>query len=299
MSMENNDNNRYPRVSVIVPVKNAEKTIEKLLAALSGQDYPAGLLQIIIVDNGSTDGTPDIIRKYPFALEHENKIAGSYAARNKGLSVADGEMIAFTDSDCVPEKDWVRTGVRALLENNAGMAGGKVSFVLPEPPSAAEIIDSLTHMQNEDNIRNRRRAVTANLFVRKTLFDEVGLFAEAESGEDFNWTSKAVQQGFALVYAPDAVIHHPARKMRELMEKSRRTAMGSFSKALQNQSYFRNLFDIANKLVPVPSRRVSRFLIANPKVLLKKGLAVWGVSYLIKLNQLKGMLSLIFEKRGK
>jgi hypothetical protein len=74
--------------------------------------------------------------------------------------------------------------------------------------------------------------------------------------------------------------------------------VGSFKIALQKKSYFRNLFDIADKLVPVPSRKVTGYLIANPKVFLKRGLAIWGVSYLIKLNQLKGIMSLIF-KTGK
>jgi glycosyltransferase involved in cell wall biosynthesis len=216
INKKNNDNG-YPQVTVIVPVKNAEKTIDKLLDALLQQDYPPNKLQVIIVDNGSGDGTPEIIKKYPFIMEYETGIASSYAARNKGLSAANGGIIAFTDSDCLPKADWIRKGVETLLDANADMAGGKVSFILSDPPSAAEMIDSITYMQNEDNIKNKRTAVTANLFVRKNLFEKVGLFAEASSGEDFNWTRKATQKGFSLVYAPEAIIYHPARKMRELL----------------------------------------------------------------------------------
>lgn len=296
---ENSINSRYPQVSVIVPVKNGEKTIEKLLEALGGQDYPASKLQIIIVDNGSTDGTPEIIKKYPFTLEYEHRIASSYAARNKGLAAAEGEIIAFTDSDCVPEKDWVRKGVETLLGKNADMAGGKVSFILSDPPTAAEIIDSVTHMQNEDNIKNKHTAVTANLFVRRKLFDRVGLFAEAKSGEDFNWTKKATNQGFSLVYAPEAIIYHPARKMRELLEKSRRTATGRFKIRQQNKSPYKRIREIVTKLVPVPTKNITRYLLDNPKVLMKHGAAIWGVSYLIKLNQLRGILSLIFKTEEK
>jgi len=295
---EKNNLDPYPRVSVIVPVKNGEKTIGKLLDALAGQDYPVNQLQIIIVDNGSTDGTLEIIKKYPFTLEYEYRIASSYAARNKGLSAANGEIIAFTDADCVPEKDWVRKGVETLLGRNADMAGGKVSFILSDPPEVAEIIDSITYLQNEDNVKNYRRAVTANLFVRKCIFEKAGLFAEVQSGEDFNWTKKAARQGFSLVYAPEAIIYHPARRMRELLGKSRLTAMGSFQKALQNESGLKIISEIADKLVPVPSRKVTRYLISRPIILLKKGLAVWGVAYLIKLNQLRGIMSLIF-KTGK
>ena len=94
----------YPLVSVIVPVKNGEKTIGILLAALLKQNYPQDKMQVIIVDNGSQDNTIEIIKKYPVILEYENEKDSSYAARNKGLAAAQGEIIAFTDADCIPDK---------------------------------------------------------------------------------------------------------------------------------------------------------------------------------------------------
>lgn len=296
-----NMNEEYPGVSVIVPVRNAEKTIEKLINALLEQDYPANRREIIIVDNDSNDRTVDIVKKYPVMLEQENRVRSSYAARNKGLSLAKGEIIAFTDADCIPERDWLSSGVQALLEKEADMAGGKISFILSDHSSASEIIDSVTFMQNEYNIKNKRTAVTANLFVHKELFKQVGFFAEAKSGEDFSWTQRATQRGFSLIYAEQAIIYHPARDLRELLDKGRRVGAGIIKNFLKNKSCFRKIYVVVRQLIPVPSRNVLKFIITDrkDKNYFKCVLAIWVVSYLLHINQFAGMISLIFKSRGK
>ena len=95
-----------PLVSVIVPVYNRGEAIGKCIKSLLAQEYPKKKLEIIIVDNNSNDKTKDTIKKYPvkYLLEKEK---GSYAARNKGIEHAKGEIIAFTDSDCIADKQWV------------------------------------------------------------------------------------------------------------------------------------------------------------------------------------------------
>jgi glycosyltransferase involved in cell wall biosynthesis len=288
-----------PSVSVIVPVRNGEKTIEKLIEALLSQNYQKSYTQIIIVDNSSQDHTIEIIRKYPVILEHENKLASSYAARNKGLSVANGEIIAFTDADCIPKQDWIKEGVCALIEQNSDMAGGKISFLLSARPSAAELIDSVTFMQNEQNIKNRRAAVTANLFVRKELFGKIGLFKEVQSGGDFQWTQKATQNGFSLIYTERAIVDHPARNLRELLGKSRRVVMGILDIPRKRGAYFKIFYIVIRQLTPIPSKNILKSLIAGRKHkdFLKRFFAIWSVSYLLQLNQLAGLLSLIFKIR--
>ena len=152
---EKNYDDKYPLVSVIVLVRNGEKTIEKLLAALQKQDYPHNSIQIIIVNNGSQDNTIGIIKKYPVILEHEKEKAGSYAARNKGILVASGEVIAFTDVDCIPEKSWINKGVRALYKERADIAGGRIKFTFSARKSAAECFDSLNSLRNNRFIYNK------------------------------------------------------------------------------------------------------------------------------------------------
>jgi glycosyltransferase involved in cell wall biosynthesis len=215
-------------VSVIVPVYNSAAFIRKLLDGLEKQDYPQDRREIIIVDNGSNDDTAKIISEYPFILAQENDIQSSYAARNKGISIAKGEIIAFTDADCRPRPDWLSNGVRSLLESGADMVAGKVEFIYSEKPTAAEIYDSITHMQMESQVRERGVAPTANIFVKRDMFDKIGLFdSRVKSGGDAQWTGKATKKGFRLDYCGLAVVAHPTRNFREIIKKVIRTGAGS------------------------------------------------------------------------
>jgi glycosyltransferase involved in cell wall biosynthesis len=194
---------------------------------LRSQDYPSEKYEIIVVDNGSTDATPDTIRQFPVKCLSENKIQSSYAARNEGIRHAVGDIIAFTDSDCMPDTEWIAAGVAALEEQGCDLIGGEVRFVFSPKWSAAEVFDSLTNMQIAQNIAQRQVGKTANLFVRSQVIKEVGLFPDdIRSGGDVIWTHKAVQSGFRIGYAPRAVIAHPARPMGQMIAKQYRVGKG-------------------------------------------------------------------------
>lgn len=222
-----------PNVTVIVPVYNAEKFIGKLLYRLSGQDYPAEKLEIIIVDNGSTDDTKALAAEYPFKILEENKIQSSYAARNKGIENAAGEVLAFTDADCQPLESWVSQGVDALIKSRADIAAGKVEFIYSQKPTAAEIFDSITHMQIESEVIEKGVAPTANLFVKREMFEKIGKFNSfVKSGGDMQWTAKAAKAGFKLIYSSEAVVKHPSRNLAAFLKKVIRTGAGSPHKRL-------------------------------------------------------------------
>ena len=103
-----------PTVSVIVPVKDAARRIPACLGALCAQTWPREALQVIVVDDGSVDETRGRVRAFPVELVTMRHVGSPYAARNLGLERARGEILAFTDSDCVPAKDWVAQGVAKL-----------------------------------------------------------------------------------------------------------------------------------------------------------------------------------------
>jgi glycosyltransferase involved in cell wall biosynthesis len=296
---EKNYNDKYSRVSIIVPVKNGEKTIEKIIVSLLAQDYPKDSTQIIIVDNDSRDHTTEIIRKYPVILEYEDKMASSYAARNKGLSVADGEIIAFTDADCVPEKNWISEGVRALNKEKADMAGGRIEFILSERKSAAECFDSLNSLRNDNFIYCKLGAVTANLFVRATLFSKMGLFPVVQSGGDINWTGRRISNGFSLIYASEAIVYHPARNFVELLGKSWLRGTGILLTLKQRSWWlFRTLYLIIRLLIPIPNRVILKSLLSTKIYPKLKGrrLAIWGISYLSQFCQFCGLAYSFFIK---
>lgn len=107
-------------VSVIVPVYNREELLPNCLASLVAQDYPR--LEIIVIDDGSTDRTAEVARRYPVKVISLDENQGAAIARNEGANAATGDYLAFTDSDCVAPPDWVSKMV-AVLEENPGFVG--------------------------------------------------------------------------------------------------------------------------------------------------------------------------------
>jgi cellulose synthase/poly-beta-1,6-N-acetylglucosamine synthase-like glycosyltransferase len=281
-----------------VPVRNGEKTIGKLLDALQKLDYPEDKMQVIIVDNGSQDNTGEMIKKYPVILEHENEKVSSYAARNKGLSIAHGEIIAFTDVDCIPERSWISKGVLALDNQNADMAGGRIKFIFSGRKSAAECFDSLNNLRNDRFIHYKLGAITANLFVKAGLFEKMGLFQEVTSGGDINWTGMALNNGFSLIYVPEAIVYHPVRNFVDLLWKSWFRGTGLLLTLKQRKwRFFKILYLINRLLIPIPSIVVIKSLIGvkvDPDIKGRR-LAIWGISYLNQLFSLGGLVYSIYR----
>ena len=216
-----------PLITVIIPVYNGRNKIGNLLDSLMDQSYPKSLMEIIVIDNYSTDNPEDIVKKYPVKLLEENDIRSSYAARNKGIKAALGDILAFTDSDCTATYRWIEEGVKMLDGGNTDIVGGRVEFTFSDKKTIAEQYDSMTNMQIEKNIRERGVAKTANLFVRASVFSELGDFpTHVKSGGDVYWTSRATASGYSIKYAPDAVVKHPARNLIQLMKKQFRVGTG-------------------------------------------------------------------------
>ena len=93
-------------VTVVIPVLNQERTLEACLRSLLRQTYPKDRFEVVIVDNNSSDRTREIIRAFPFRYAHEPQ-RSSYAARNRGVSLARGRVVAFMDSDCEADPRWL------------------------------------------------------------------------------------------------------------------------------------------------------------------------------------------------
>lgn len=241
--------NLFPMVSVISPVYNGVEYIDDLINSINNQNYPKELLEIIIVDNKSTDNTKEIVKKYPVKLLEENEVRGSYAARNKGIKNANGDILAFIDSDCIASPQWIKEGIKAFAQD-ADLVGGKVEFYFSDKKTTAEMYDSITNMQIQYNIKERNVAKTANLFVKASLFDEIGLFPHhAISGGDVWWTAMATKAGYKLVYEPNAVVKHPARKLKELLKKQYRVGHGKI-KAINAESRDSNKKSLLKSAVP-------------------------------------------------
>jgi len=224
-----------PQLSVIIPVYNNSSGLRKVLWSLVNQDFDKILYEIIVSDNGSTDKTLDVAKEYadeyPQLVRYviENKIQSSYAARNKGIQIAQGDILAFTDSDCVPCESWLTEGCKALRKDNASMIAGRIEFTFKESqPNIWEYFDAAGKLNQESYVENAGFGATANLFVRKTMFDRYGLFlSELESGGDYEFGRRLTQSGEVLLFSETALVYHPARsKFRSKLAKSKRIAEG-------------------------------------------------------------------------
>jgi glycosyltransferase involved in cell wall biosynthesis len=257
---KSNSQDRLPFVSVIIPVYNDSERLKICLEAVDNQTYPKARFEIIVVDNGSeTDVGPLVAQFDQAVIAYENR-TGSYSARNKGLSIAKGEVMAFTDSDCIPAPDWIEKGVANLLRvPNIGLVGGKVECIFTDPrqPTAVEVYDSITYLDQKYWVEVDKFAITANVFTFRNVFDHVGLFNDTlKSGGDMEWGKRVSSSDYKIFYADDTRVSHPARNsFIQQYKKQVRVAGGFQDFKRQNPDLFTT--GLARDLLP-PMRRILR-----------------------------------------
>ncbi|MEE9613405.1 MAG: glycosyltransferase [Thermodesulfobacteriota bacterium] len=229
----------FPMVSVIIPVYNDLKRLEICLDALQVQSYPKDRYEVVVVDNGSERDIEGALKKYEMVRFGREDKRGSYAARNRGLDMAGGELIAFTDSDCIPAEEWMEKGVKAFLAvPGCGLVAGGIEFFFsdPENPTAVELYDSIVHLKQKNYVENGRYGATANVFTSRKVIDAVGPFNDRlKSGGDSEWGKRVFSHGYKVAYADDARVFHPARRsFGQIRRKTLRLAGGTHERLEEN-----------------------------------------------------------------
>jgi glycosyltransferase involved in cell wall biosynthesis len=219
-----------PFVSVIIPVFNDAARLRRCLQALAGQTYPRERYEVVVIDNGSSDDLGAAVAGLAFVRLGAERAPGSYAARNAGLALAKGEVLAFTDSDCVPEPDWIAGGVARLLATpGCGLVAGGVTLFCAGPrPTAVELYECLNAFPQREYVERDHYGATANLFTWRAVMERVGPFAAGlTSGGDREWGQRVHAAGLPLVYADEVRVRHPARRsFGELAHKLARVTNG-------------------------------------------------------------------------
>ncbi len=217
--------NRTPLVSVIVPVYNDNEFLQACLNALAKQTYTKEQYEIIVVDNNSQEDVGIVVDGFEHVtLVHESQ-PGSYIARNTGIEVAKGEVIAFTDADCIPAPKWLENGVSTLhSEPNVGLVAGHIDLFAKdsENPNPFELYETVALAFPQDQfLADDQFGVTANLFTFKHVLDKVGGFNETlKSGGDKEWGQRVFKAGYTQLYAKDANVDHPARSTWEAIREA-------------------------------------------------------------------------------
>lgn len=201
-------------VSVVVPTCRRGQLLNRCLAALAEQQFDHGKFEIIIVDDGPSADTRQLVLSWAArTLGNGPRIryfanAGSHgpaAARNLGWPAACGDIIAFTDDDTLPTPEWLAYGVKAM-RNGVVAAWGRIVMPIPDPPTDYEL---------DAAGLERAEFVTANCFARKSAVEAIGGFDERFKlawREDADLFFRLLKYDPSIQHAPQAVVVHPVRR---------------------------------------------------------------------------------------
>jgi cellulose synthase/poly-beta-1,6-N-acetylglucosamine synthase-like glycosyltransferase len=241
-----------PTVSVIIPAHNEEATIGNCLTSLEQLDYPADSLEIILINDGSTDGTKRIISEH---LQRSNYICletdgrGPSKARNTGLEQAKGDYVAFTDADCVVDRDWLKELLRGFIADDvAGVGGGQI---VPDDASNFErsvhyFLTSMhficEYVKKLETIAIVDHVASCNSMYKKKVIEAVhGFDEQLWPGEDVDLDYKIRHEGCRIAYNPNAVVaHHRPKNIRAFFSMMKRYGW-SQAYLLRNYGFFRTL----------------------------------------------------------
>jgi cellulose synthase/poly-beta-1,6-N-acetylglucosamine synthase-like glycosyltransferase len=212
-----------PYVSVIVPVRDGESTIADCLDSILATDYPPDRREILVVDNGSSDGTAALIQSRPVRYLREGK-RGVSNARNRGISESRGEVCAFVDADCIVEPEWLTELVRPFEDPEVGAVGGNLRHEPPRNAAERQAVRLLGDWQQFAFSSNPAYPITANAAYRSDVLDRIGPFdphmtraQDVELGLRFQERS-----GHRLAFAERAIARH----------RNRSTQLGFFRQQL-------------------------------------------------------------------
>lgn len=205
----------FPMVSIIIPVYNGGTIIGDCLASLGRLNYPRDLYEVIVVENGSTDNTVEVVKQYPVIFLNCEK-RGPAPARNLGLQASKAEIAAFLDADCVAHCDWLAELVRPFQDPQVGAAAGLISsYPRPEGNFIDRFSDQFPPLVNFWSGPGEflPHLYTANASYRRAPLIELGGFNPSmQTGEDvdLSWRFQ-LHTDYKVVYVPEAVVYHRHR----------------------------------------------------------------------------------------
>lgn len=218
----------YPSISVIVPVLNMEKTIRATLESLQRLDYPEEMLEVVVVDGMSRDNTRNIIKEFPFKLVDQEG-SGLNAARNTGIKYSEGEILAYTDGDCVLPEDWAKKIVSNFEDPVIGFVGGTMEGYDRSNPLSNYMDESFFQVTpgfrfriETNDLRLMQFPAGANMAFRRHALSRVRYFDEniTYGFDDLQPVEEMGFKGFRIILDPDVRILHQHRStLKELLKQ--------------------------------------------------------------------------------
>jgi len=270
--------------SVIVPFLNEETYIEQCISSLINQDFDKKEYELIFVDNDSNDNSAKIVKRFPEVILLAEKRKYAYAARNKGIKTAKGEIAAFIDADCTASKNWLTEIYEGMKKNNAEIALGKCSF----PENASSLLRFFEHYEAVKTEyvlgacpKEYFFGYTRNMAVRTDIFKALGAFIESPILGDTEFIQRYVSQNKKpkIAYLNNMEITHREitdlkswlRKISAYGEHSRHKNMKDYRPL--NYSIKSGIFNLCakDKGYTLPQTLVFSFLLMAGDIAYKKG----------------------------
>ncbi|MEM1248295.1 MAG: glycosyltransferase [Acidobacteriota bacterium] len=235
-----------PAISVVVPYYDSEKYIEHCLASLHEQRGVEGGFELLFVDNGSSDGSPEIVARYDGVTHLSESKEGAYAARNAGIAQARGRVIAFTDADCRVDSDWLANAQRALQDESVGIAIGHCRYPQNGTPGLKVLgryeNAKASYVAQRGNPR-QQFAYGNNMVVRADVFEAIGPFREWKRAADSELVHRMAAEAaqWRLIFCKQMRITHleftraKARARRLRLYAQTNTKIGSFEELTTTQ----------------------------------------------------------------
>lgn len=188
-----------PYISIIVPTKNEECQIEVCIQSLLTQEYPKDKYEIIVVDGDSSDNTTKIMGVYPVKIVNGGHNPAE--ARNIGVTHSKGEILAFTDADCIATPDWLKNLVHKFETRTVGGIGGALRM-----RRVGNMVSLLADVTTQATYRG---FITSNVAYRRDVFEEVGGFdSRLVCGEDWDLWWRVLDKGYEVPFEQKAIVYH-------------------------------------------------------------------------------------------
>ena len=203
-------------ISIVIPVYNDPEGLEDTLSSLVNQDFD-GKYEILPVDNNSTDDTAKVVDSFQEKYDYvrglkENKIQGSYAARNKGIQKARGDVLLFIDADITADQTFLSTAVERFKKSSYDYAGINVEIQRTKDNIFSKY-NAFQGFPIERHLEKNNFAPTCSLIVRKDVVDDVGRFDEMlVSNGDAEFGKKVDEEGYNQGFINSTTLYHPARE---------------------------------------------------------------------------------------
>ena len=281
-------------ISVVIPVYKDAKGLHDTLSSLAHQTIPESEYEIIVGNDGGDENVSSVCRSFTNVCELKiSPNRGSYYTRNRALEVSNGEFIAFVDADISLPQYWLEKGRNEL--NKADYVGGPVIIDNSKIKEPAHLYESYHGFPTENFFYEQHFCVTANLFVKRKIFEKIGGFDERlRSGGDNEFGKRVFLSGsYKQIFTNELPVNHPPRGFAALVKKTVRLHEGRIclNKLYPERYNYRTPTPrklVASMLLPPKTSSVNKaFKGENGFSFLSKYIFIWKFKFFTQLNLYK------------